>query len=355
MKAVVMAGGEGSRLRPLTSGRPKPLVPVVGEPVMQHTLRLLRRHGITDVVVTLQYMGSAIRDYFGDGSDLGVDITYVVEDAPLGTAGSVKNAEQYLDEPFLVISGDALTDIDLDRAVQAHRGRRAMVTVVLHSVPNPLEFGVVITNPDGSINRFLEKPSWGEVFSDQVNTGIYVMDPAVLELLPPSAVVDWSTDVFPKMLKNSLPLYGHLAEGYWCDIGNLQTYYQANWDALGGQVQVEIAGARRDGHIWVGEDVELAHDVRLQGPAFLGQECKIKPGVFINGPVCIGKYSVVDRNTKVSNSIVWNYSYLGENSRLRQAIVCQHATIKNNCLLDEGAVIGDDVVIGEGSTVEAGV
>ena len=355
MKAVVMAGGEGSRLRPLTSGLPKPLVPVVGKPVMEHILRLLLKHGISDVVVTLQYMGSAIRDYFGDGSDFGMDITYVVEDAPLGTAGSVKNAQAYLDEPFVVISGDALTDIDLGRAVEFHRERGAAATIVLTSVANPLEFGVVITNPDGTINRFLEKPSWGEVFSDQVNTGIYILEPEVLDLLPPAAVVDWSSDVFPKMLRGGMPLYGYLAPGYWCDIGNIQTYYQANWDALEGRVDVQIDGERRDGNVWIGEDVELGHDVRLVGPAYIGQECKIKQGVFINGPVCVGNFSVVDENTKISNSIIWSYSYIGENSRLRQAIVCRHATIKNNSLLEEGAVIGDEVVVGEGSTIDAGV
>ncbi len=260
-----MAGGEGSRLRPLTSGLPKPLVPVVGKPVMEHILRLLHKHGITDVVVTLQYLGSAIRDYFGDGSDFGMDIIYVVEDAPLGTAGSVKNAQQYLDEPFIVISGDALTDIDLGKAVAFHRERKAAATIVLTSVANPLEFGVVITNPDGTINRFLEKPSWGEVFSDQVNTGIYILEPDVLNLLPPATVVDWSSDVFPKMLRGGMPLYGYLAPGYWCDIGNIQTYYQANWDALEGRVEVEIAGERREGNVWIGEDVELGHDVRLVG------------------------------------------------------------------------------------------
>ncbi|HSO93878.1 MAG TPA: sugar phosphate nucleotidyltransferase, partial [Candidatus Dormibacteraeota bacterium] len=355
MKAVVMAGGEGSRLRPLTSGLPKPLVPVVGKPVMEHILRLLLRHGISEVVVTLQYMGSSIRDYFGDGSDFGMDITYVVEDAPLGTAGSVKNAQAYLDEPFIVISGDALTDIDLGQAIEFHRERHAVATIVLTSVASPLEFGVVITNSDGTINRFLEKPSWGEVFSDQVNTGIYILEPQVLDLLPPAAVVDWSSDVFPKMLRGGMPLYGYLASGYWCDIGNIQTYYQANWDALEGRVQVEIAGERRDGNVWIGEDVELGHDVRLVGPAYIGQECKIKRGVFINGPVCVGNFSVVDENTKISNSIIWSYSYIGENSRLRQSIVCRHATIKNNSLLEEGAVIGDDVVVGEGSTIDAGV
>jgi mannose-1-phosphate guanylyltransferase/phosphomannomutase len=350
-----MAGGEGSRLRPLTSGVPKPLVPVVGKPVMEHILRLLRKHGITDVVVTLQYLGSAIRDYFGDGSDYGVDITYVVEDAPLGTAGSVKNAQEFLDEPFIVISGDALTDIDLTRVMAYHQEKAAAATIVLTSVSNPLEYGVVITNQDGTINRFLEKPSWGEVFSDQVNTGIYVIEPSVLDLLPPASVVDWSGDVFPKMLTNAMPLYGYLAPGYWCDIGNIQTYYQANWDALEGRVDVEIAGERRHGNVWMGENVEVGLGVRIEGPAYIGNECKLKAGVFLNGPVCIGNFSVVDENTKVSNSVIWTYSYLGENSRLRQAIVCRHSTIKNNCLLEEGAVIGDDVVVGEGTTIDAGV
>ncbi|TMD42991.1 MAG: nucleotidyl transferase [Chloroflexi bacterium] len=355
MKAVVMAGGEGSRLRPLTSGIPKPLVPVVGKPVMEHILRLLRQHGVSDVIVTLQYLGSAIRDYFGDGSDFGVDITYVVEDAPLGTAGSVKNAQEYLDEPFIVISGDALTDIDLTRVMAYHREKGAAATIVLTSVANPLEYGVVITNQDGTINRFLEKPSWGEVFSDQVNTGIYVIEPTVLDLLPPATVVDWSGDVFPKMLTNAMPLYGYLASGYWCDIGNIQTYYQANWDALEGRVDVEIAGERRHGNVWMGENVEVGLGVRIEGSAYIGNDCKLKAGVFINGPVCIGNFSVVDENTKVSNSVIWTYSYLGENSRLRQAIVCRHCTIKNNCLLEEGAVIGDDVVVGEGTTIDAGV
>lgn len=355
MKAVVMAGGEGSRLRPLTSRLPKPLVPVVGKPVMEHILGLLRRHGIQDVVVTLQYMGSAIRDYFGDGSDFGMDITYVVEDAPLGTAGSVKNAQAYLDEPFIVISGDSLTDIDLDRALQFHRDRRALATIVLTPVASPLEFGVVITNPEGAVQRFLEKPSWGEVFSDQVNTGIYVLEPGVLDLVAADRVVDWSGDVFPAMLARGQPLFGCPAPGYWCDIGNLQTYYQANWDALAGRVDVEIPGERREGNIWVGEDVELGRDVRLVGPAYIGREAKIKAGVFINGPVCVGNFSVVDENTKISNSVIWTYSYIGENSRLRQAIVCRHVTVKNNCLLEEGSVIGDEVSIGAGSTIDSGV
>ncbi|MGC8473625.1 MAG: nucleotidyltransferase family protein, partial [Candidatus Dormibacteria bacterium] len=207
MKAVVMAGGEGSRLRPLTSRRPKPLVPVVGRPCLEHVLRLLRRHGVSEVVITLQYLGASIRDYFGDGAELGMHLEYAVEDRPLGTAGSVKNASSLLDGTFLVISGDALTDIDLTQALAFHEERRSHATLVLAKVANPLEYGVVVTSADGRIERFLEKPSWGEVFSDQVNTGIYVVDPEVLDYIPADRPCDWSQDVFPEMLRQGDSLW----------------------------------------------------------------------------------------------------------------------------------------------------
>ena len=220
MRAVVMAGGEGSRLRPLTSQRPKPLVPVAGRPIMEHILLLLRRHQVREVVATVQYLGAYIRNYFGDGSEQGVNLSYSVEDTPLGTAGSVKLAEDQLRETFVVISGDALTDIDLGAAVRFHRQRQSMATIVLKPVPNPLEYGVVVADEEGRVQRFLEKPSWGEVFSDLANTGIYVLDPAVFEYFKGGEVTDWSGDVFPKLLKEGEPVFGWVADGYWEDVGS---------------------------------------------------------------------------------------------------------------------------------------
>ncbi|NBT94188.1 MAG: nucleotidyltransferase family protein [Chloroflexi bacterium] len=203
-------------LRPLTIGRPKPMVPIVNAPVMEHILGLLKRHGITEVVVTLQYMSNTIQDYFGDGSEFGMVIHYTVEETPLGTAGSVKNAEHLLDEPFIVISGDALTDFDLEKVISFHREREAMATLTLYQVPNPLEYGVVILDEEHRVTRFLEKPSWGEVFSDTVNTGIYVLDPGIFKYVPSGKSVDWSNDVFPQLLQNSDPMFGYVASGYWC-------------------------------------------------------------------------------------------------------------------------------------------
>ena len=180
MKAVVMAGGEGTRLRPLTTNRPKPLVPVLGKPIAQHILEHLKRAGVDEVILTLYYLGDEIRSYFGDGSELGLKLIYSVEESPLGTAGSVKQAEEYLkDDTFIIVSGDALTDIDIEKALASHRSTGAEATIVLQRVPNPLEFGVVLTEADGKIQRFLEKPSWGEVFSDTVNTGMYILEPSV--------------------------------------------------------------------------------------------------------------------------------------------------------------------------------
>lgn len=219
MKTIIMAGGEGSRLRPVTCGRPKPMVPVANRPVMFHIIELLKRHGLVDIGVTLQYKPEFIRDYFGNGGKYGVNIQYFTEEAPLGTAGSVKNARAFLDHTFLVISGDALTDLDLSRAVDFHRRQGAMATLVLTQVSCPLEYGVVITEPDGTITRFLEKPAWGEVFSDTVNTGIYVLEPEVLEYIPHGQTFDFSKELFPLLLREKKPLFGVILPGYWCDIG----------------------------------------------------------------------------------------------------------------------------------------
>ena len=349
-----MAGGEGTRLRPLSSQSPKPMVPVVGTPVIEHNLRLLRDHGITEVVITLHHLGADIRNQLGDGSDLDMTIDYVVEERPLGTAGSVRNAAHLLEDTFLIMSGDCLTDIDLSWVITQHRDRGALASIVLTSVPNPLEYGVVITGADSRIERFLEKPSWGEVFSDHVNTGMYVIEPEVLERIEPGANADWSQDVFPRMLERQEPLFGFISDGYWCDIGNIPSFLQANWDALAGRVRCHIPG-HREGDVWVGQDVEIGMGAVIEGAAFLGDEVKLKPGTHLTGPVIIDKYSVIDENARIVNSVVWPHAYVGEGCQLRQAVVGRGVTIKNNTVVEEGAVIGDDCVIGQGSRIQAGI
>ena len=355
MKAVVMAGGEGSRLRPLTSSLPKPLVPVAGRPIMEHILLHLRRHQLRDVVATVQYMGASIRNYFGDGSEQGVALTYSVEDSPLGTAGSVILARQQLNETFVVISGDSLTDIDLGAAARFHRERKAIATIVLKPVPNPLEYGVVVVDEGGAVQRFIEKPSWGEVISDLANTGIYILDPAVFDFFRTGDITDWSGDVFPKLLKEGEHVFGWIADGYWEDVGSHSAYIKANFDCLEGKVKVQLPGDRVNENTWIHPDAEIFEGARVDGPALIGAGAKVRAGAWVNGPAVVGAYTTIDSGVKLSNSIVWDHSYVGLNSRLRGSVVCRSVTVKNGCLLEEGSVIGSDVTIGAGSTVNANV
>ncbi len=350
-----MAGGEGSRLRPLTSRQPKPLVPVAGRPIMEHILLHLRRHQMRDVIATVQYLGASIRNYFGDGSEQGVALTYSVEDSPLGTAGSVMLARPQLNEPFLVISGDALTDVDLGAAIRFHREHRAIATIVLKPVPNPLEYGVVVVDEGGAVQRFIEKPSWGEVISDLANTGIYVLDPAVFDFFRPGEVTDWSGDVFPKLLKQGEPVFGWVTSGYWEDVGSHAAYVKANFDCLEGRVKVEIPADRKSEGIWIHAEADVSEGARIDGPALIGAGAKVRSGAWVNGPCVIGGYTTIDSGAKVSNSILWDHSYVGLNSRLRGAVVCRSVTVKNGCLLEEGSVIGSEVVLGAGATVNANV
>src|SRR5256885_1387740 len=304
MQAVVMAGGEGSRLRPLTINRPKPMVPIVNKPCLGHIFELLKRHGIEDSFVTLQYLASIIQDSYGDGGGIGMRLRYSVEETPLGTGGSVRQLYQDLEGTFLVISGDALTDIDLSKVVAFHRERGAAVTLTLVHVPNPLEYGVVITDPDGRITKFLEKPSWGEVFSDTINTGIYVIEPRVLERFSVGEVFDFSKDLFPRLLADGEPLYGYVAEGYWTDVGSIQEYARANADLLRGRVRVDPPGRELMPGVWTAGDVDINESAKLTGPIFLGEGVKIGPHVEIIGPTVLRDYVSVDVGALVDSSIV---------------------------------------------------
>jgi mannose-1-phosphate guanylyltransferase/phosphomannomutase len=355
MKAVVMAGGEGTRLRPLTSNQPKPMVPIVGKPCMEHIVELLRRHGFEDVIVTVAFLPQAIRSYFGDGETLGVDIGYSVEESPLGTAGSVRLAAGRLDDTFLVISGDALCDVNLTELVQAHRDKQASVTIGLKSVENPLEFGIVVTDEDGRVERFLEKPSWGQVFSDTINTGIYVLEPEVLKHIPKNRPYDFSKELFPLLLEMGRPIYGHVLDGYWQDIGNLEQFRQANFDALEEKVRLEIPGIRIRGNVWLGDGVDLDDLDAIEGPAYLGNYCRIAPGARV-GPYSVLATSVTVRERgRVVRSIVDSSTYIGRSADVEGAILGRSCDLRAHVRVHEGVAIGDEVTIGSESVIMPGV
>jgi mannose-1-phosphate guanylyltransferase / phosphomannomutase len=355
MKAVVMAGGEGTRLRPLTSNQPKPMVPIVGKPCMEHILELAGRHGIEDVIVTVAFLPQAIRSYFGDGESLGMNVEYSVEESPLGTAGSVRLASGRLDDTFLVISGDALCDFDLTKVVDFHREKGAAATIALKSVENPLEFGIVVTDRDGRIERFLEKPSWSQVFSDTINTGVYVLEPEVLKHVPEDCPYDFSKELFPLLLEMGRPMYGFVAEGYWQDIGNLAQYRQANFDALDGRVELEIPGVRLRGNVWLGEGVEIDDFDRIEAPAYVGNYCRIAADATVGPYSVLGAgVTLLDRARTVA-SVVDASTHIGRSVLIENAIVGRSCDIRSHVRIHEDVAIGDEVTIGAETVVMPGV
>lgn len=351
-----MAGGEGSRLRPLTLNRPKPMIPLVNRTVAGHIVELLRRHHFTELIFTLQYRAEDIQNYFDNGESYGVNIIYSVEPRPLGTAGSVKYAARFLDlnEPLLVISGDALTDFDLQALVQFHQHRRALATIALYRVPNPLEYGMIALDEEGRVQKFLEKPSWGEVISDTVNTGIYVLSPEILNEIKMDGAVDFSRDLFPALLRAGAPLYGFVAQGYWTDVGTFEEYRKATADVLNRRIEVELGECIGDG-VYIEDDVEIADDAQLHGPIYLGRGVRLKDGVVIHGPTVICPHSTVDSRAHIDRSIVWQNVYIGPGVELRGAIVASRTSINARAVVFEGAVIGDQCSIGEDAVIHPNV
>jgi mannose-1-phosphate guanylyltransferase/phosphomannomutase len=357
MKAVIMAGGEGSRLRPLTSLRPKPMVPIVNQPVMEHILGLVKHHGIDEVVATLAFMPQAIQDYFGDGEEWGTRIQYALEETPLGTAGSVKNAQSLLDaeEPFLIISGDALTDLDLKKLIDEHKRLGGAVTIALKQVDNPLEFGVVITAEDGRIERFMEKPTWGQVFSDQINTGIYVIEPWVLDEIPAGEPYDFSSDLFPRLMEAGHALYGVAQECYWCDVGSRQSYLEVHRDVLDETAMVYVPGVHARKGLWVADSAMIEPDVVLGDKVVIGQNTKVRSGARIGDYTVIGDNCVIGNDARVSHSVIWDDTYVGNASVVSGSVLCRHVDVRARSVLDVGVTLGDESVVGHGAHIGADV
>ncbi len=355
MKAVIMAGGEGTRLRPLTSNVPKPMMPLANRPMMEHVVDLLKLHGFDDIVVTLAFMPNVIRNWFGNGSEFGVRMVYAIEETPLGTAGSVRNAMAELDEPFLVISGDVLTDIDLTKIVEFHQAKQAMSTIGLFRVENPLEFGIVITREDGAVERFLEKPGWGQVFSDTINTGIFVLEPAIFDYIEPGRPVDFSGEVFPALLEDGKPIYGAIGEGYWADVGDLESYVSAHADILDRTVSIRIEGFEQREHLFVGDNVVIHPDAVVSGPAVIGDNCRIEQGVRLGPYTVLGANVRVRADADLERVVVAENTYLAERVHLRGTVVGRACDLRRGVRTDEGAVIGDQCFVGELAMVGAGV
>lgn len=350
-----MAGGEGSRLRPLTCDLPKPMVPVMNRPIMEHIIELLKSHGITEIGVTLMYLPQKIKDYFGNGSSFGVNLHYFTEDSPLGTAGSVKNAEKFLDETFVVISGDSLTDMNLTESIQFHLQKKSKATLVLTRVAVPLEYGVVITDKNNIITGFLEKPSWGEVFSDTVNTGTYILEPDVLKYFEKDKKFDFSQDLFPILLANKDPMYGHIMSDYWCDIGDLRAYLQAHYDVMEGKINLTTNLTEIKKGVWVGTGTIIEPNAEINGPCAIANNCRIGNGTVIDSFCVMGSNNVIEDEVSIKRSVLWDNSYIEHGSEIRGAIICNKVNFKHYVSIFEGAIVGDNCIINERAIIKPNI
>lgn len=353
-----MAGGFGTRIQPLTDARPKPMLPIMNIPMMQHSMQALKARGITEFIVLLFYKPDIIKAHFGDGSALGMSITYIVPDDDYGTAGAVKLAQAHLEnDSFIIISGDLVTDFDFDAIFSFHQQKSAKLTITLTPVDNPLQFGVVITNHEDKIEKFLEKPSWGEVFSDTINTGIYIIEPEILDYIPAGKNFDFSKDLFPLLMEQGIDLFGCMQKGYWRDVGNPESYRDVHEDILKGRVSIALPQAKQsypEGTLYTSGDVTLAKGVEIIGTVVLddgvhiGENCKLKDCV-------IGQNSHIGDNSFIRNSVIWDTCTLGNKALLDNSVICDHNSIKKGFSAKAGVIMARSCDIGQLVSIEQDV
>ncbi|HEX5329448.1 sugar phosphate nucleotidyltransferase [Sulfuricurvum sp.] len=360
MKAVIMAGGFGTRIQPLTNSIPKPMLPIMNRPMMEHTIVSLRNLGIKEFIILLYFKPDVIKEYFEDGSKWGIKITYVIPDDDYGTAGAVKKAQEYIgDENFIIISGDLVTDFDFQAIFDYHKSKNSKLTITLTSVENPLEFGVVIANEEGKIEKFLEKPSWGEVFSDTINTGIYIIEPEILNYIPNNENYDFAKDLFPTLMRKGIDLMAGYAQGYWRDVGNPESYRDVYEDILRGKIKFQLSGEAikyPDGVLICEEDNIIDESVDVVGIVVIGNNVAIKKGAKLNN-VVIGDNVIIESSAKISNSVIWNNVEIGKNARLDGCVICnnnrigKNVTAKSGLILAEGCEIGELVIVEKDVTI----
>ncbi len=358
MKAVVMAGGFGTRIQPLTHSYPKPMLPIVNRPMMEHTMMTLKDLGITEFIILLYFKPEIIKDYFKDGSDFGIKISYVTPDNDYGTAGAVKLAQDLIgDDNFIIISGDLVTDFDFQKLFDFHSSKKSKLSIGLTSVDNPLQFGVVIANSDNVIEKFLEKPSWGEVFSDTINTGIYIIEPEILEYIPKGENFDFAKDLFPTLMKNSIALMGYSLEGYWRDVGNPDSYREVHADILNEKVKFKIPGIKTDfpdGTLYSSTPYTLDKSIEIIGNVVLGKNVVLEKNVKLNNAV-IGDNTHIGSESNIRNSVLWSDIKIGKNVKFDGCVICYDNIVGKNVTAKAGLILAQGCEVGELATFEQDV
>jgi NDP-sugar pyrophosphorylase family protein len=340
MKAMILAAGVGSRLDPLTRNVPKPLVPILNRPVMEYLVELLKKHGFTDIMVNLHYLGDEIENYFGDGKKWGVNIHWSREERLWGDAGSVKRVEEFFkDDTFIVIGGDDLTDMDLTKLVKTHKDKGALSTIALSLVDDPSEYGIVLMNEDSRITRFLEKPKGEVIFSNTANTGVYVFEPQIFDMIPRGTFYLFGKQVFPMLLEQKQPLYGHLTAAYWKDVGNLKVYQQTHIDVLEGRVNAPMPFKEVRKYTWMGENVEIDDTAEVGYPVAIGNNVRILAGARVLENTVIGNNCAVEEGATVKDSILWDGAVVMRGTHLERCVVGKDCHVKTNAAIFDGIVV----------------
>lgn len=356
MKAAMLVGGFGTRLRPLTITTPKPMLPLVNIPFLEIELLHLKRYGVDEVILSTGYMPAVFDEYFGDGSRLGLKLVHVTEDEPLGTCGAIKNVVEHLgEEPVIVCNGDILTDLDIAALVAYHKEKGAKVTITLTPVEDPTAYGLVPLDDDGHIKEFLEKPSWDQVVTNLINAGTYVMDPAVLDQVPPGQNYSFERQLFPDLLKQGEPMFGFPSDCYWLDLGTPEKYLAAHHDILSGEIDIPMKGSEEGERVWIGDGVDIAQTAHIHGPVIVGDRVKVGPGAKIQAKTCLGNDVKIEAEARVEGSVVLDGATIGERSQVEESIVGRGTVLGADCHVADCSVLGDNIVSGSENEFRKGI
>jgi mannose-1-phosphate guanylyltransferase len=349
MKAVILVGGEGTRLHPLTLNTPKAMVPILNKPFLEYLILYLKEHGVRDIILTTSYLPHRIQSHFGDGTELGTRLTYLVEETPLGTAGAVKNASALLDGPFFVINGDIITGIDLGAMMSQHRKRKPGVSLALTPVDNPTMYGVVETDSKGMVKRFVEKPRREEVTTNMINAGIYILEPEVLRYVPSATPSTFERHLFPLLLKKGEPILGYPSDSYWIDIGTPEKYLRVNHDLLTGR-----APSLATFYAQISTNSKIHPSTQIEGPVLIGEGCVIARGARVKGPAVLGSGCQIEEEAVIDGAILWPESRVGKKALLQNCIAGYRCYIQDGSQVLENCVLGDNVVVGKNSKLAQG-
>ncbi len=332
MKAIILVGGEGTRLRPLTYSVVKSMVPVANRPFIEHVILKLAAHGINDIVLAMGYKPDSIFSYFKDGAGPGIKLTYSLEEKPLGTAGAVKNAGGHVEDTFFVLNGDTFSDINYTDMLAFHRRNKAKATIALSHVDDPTRFGVVETDEDRRVKAFIEKPGWDKVTSHWINAGVYILEPSVLDCIPDNQFFMFEKGVFPPMLERGEPVFAYTSKSYWIDMGRPSQYHQLNCDMLEGLCSSPLHKA---GNVSIDPSCVVHPSARISGPAVINGNCKISGDTIITGPVVIGRNCRIGKGASISNSVLWDNIVIGAGASVIGSIIANGAKIKGNARLED--------------------